>query len=393
MPVSRRLFGLSGLSLALGLAGPGQAGARVRPDEPVKAPVERPGLRQSDLEATTIAGIPDARFMADDSRAYLAALGTDPVLGRDPWLALSGGGENGAYGAGLLSGWSLTGSRPGFSVVTGISAGALVAPFAFAGPRWDATLRAVFDSLNAADVFEFGSTKESLLDAWPLARLIARQVTPELLADVAARHREGRRLFVLTTSIDTGRPICWNIGAIAESGSPAAEGLVQDVLLASASIPGIFPPVHLERTAGGRTFTEMHGDGAITTPFYVAPESMIARGSGRVLPARTVYVIVNTQLAADFQATPRMTLAVLGRALSAAVKAGTRAALLAHAAFAGRTGIDLRTTSIGERFTETASGPFDGRYMRKLFAHGEDLARGEAAFDAAPALRPALAAR
>lgn len=380
MPLTRRTLGLSGLFL--GLAASGSATARTRPEKPVpQAAPASSALEARDIEATTIAGIADARFMADDPSAFLAALGSDPALGRDPWLALSGGGENGAYAAGVLAGWTGAGTRPAFSVVTGISAGALVAPFAFAGPRWDASLRAVFASLGAADVFEFGGTKESLLDDWPLGRLIARQVTPELLADVAAGHRQGRRLLVLTTSVDTGRPVAWNLGAIAASGHPAAPKLFADVLLASASIPGIFPPVHIDRAVDGRSFTEMHADGAVTTPFYVAPESMITAASGQVLPARTVYVIVNTQLASDFMVTPRLTLAVLGRSMSAAVKAGTRAALLLHAAFAARTGLDLKTTSIGESFSETAAGPFDGRYMRALFAHGEGLAQANTAFD------------
>lgn len=393
MPLTRRLFGLSGLSLGLGLANSQAATARTRPDESVKRVVERPAVQASDIEATTVAGIAGARFMADDPSSFLAALGSDPVLGAQPWLALSGGGENGAYGAGLLAGWSAAGTRPNFSVVTGISAGALIAPFAFAGPKWDEGLKAAFSAVTAADIFEFGGTPEGLLDTWPLARLIAKQVTPELLAEMAARHRQGRRLFVITTSVDTGRPVCWNIGAIAASESPNAKGLIQDVLLASSSIPGIFPPVHIKRAEGGRTFSEMHADGAITTPFYVAPEAMIASGSGQILPARTVYVVVNGQLTPDFSVTPRMTLAILGRAMSAAVKAGTRAALLAHAGFAARTGIDLKATSVGATFSETASGPFDGRYMKALFAHGVALGLADTAFDQPAGGKIAMAAR
>lgn len=148
MPLTRRLFSLSGLSLGLGLASSQAAIARTRPDEPVRRPAERPDVQANDIEATTVSGIAGARFMADDPSGFLVALGSDPVLGNHPWLALSGGGENGAYGAGLLAGWSTAGTRPNFSVVTGISAGALIAPFAFAGPRWDYGLQAAFSAVS-----------------------------------------------------------------------------------------------------------------------------------------------------------------------------------------------------------------------------------------------------
>jgi len=157
-----------------------------------------------------VADIPDARFYADSVEDYRRAIGTAGLLWSDPWLVLSGGGENGAFGAGLLAGWSAMGERPNFSVVTGLSTGALIAPFAFAGSAYDAALKDCYTGITAADIFEFGATPESLLDTWPLGKLIARKVTAPFLEAVAAQHRRGRRLFVLTTSVDTQRAVVWS---------------------------------------------------------------------------------------------------------------------------------------------------------------------------------------
>lgn len=380
--MTRRAFALGAFACgtSAAMAAPGSS----RKDKPSNAPsrtaTARPRFTALDSEATHVAGVPNARFGADDLARYAEALGTDPALVQDPWLVISGGGENGAFGAGLLTGWSEAGARPTFSVVTGLSTGALIAPFVFAGAHWDERLKQLYTSVSAADIFEFGATPESLLDTWPLGRMIDREVTAKLLADIAVQHRRGRRLFVVTTNVDTGRPICWNMGAIAASGDPAAEKLFQDVLLASSSIPGIFPPVYLEVETPHGQIGEMHVDGGVTTPFFLAPEPILAGEKVYALPARQVYVVVNNQLSADFEVTPRMLLSILGRSLSAAVKSGTRAAIAAHRAFAQRAGFDLKFATIGSSFSETASGPFDNRYMAKLFAHGALLGRSGAGF-------------
>ena len=132
-----------------------------------------------------------------------------------PWLALSSGGADGAFGAGLINGLAESGKRPDYSVVTGASTGALMAPFVFAGPKYDDALRDAYTKISAADIFEIGSTGESFVDSWPLKELIAKLITPGVLADIAAAHNSGRRLFVVTTDIDAGRPVVWNMGAIA----------------------------------------------------------------------------------------------------------------------------------------------------------------------------------
>jgi Patatin-like phospholipase len=328
--------------------------------------------------------MPEARFFADSVAGYDAALGSGRLP--QPWLVLSGGGENGAFSAGILKGWTAAGTRPDFAVVTGVSTGALIAPFAFVGPSYDGFLEQAYTGITAADIFEFGAKPDSLVDSWPLKLLIERHVTPQLLADVAEEHRKGRRLFVVTTNVDAQRPVAWNLGAIAAEGSPQARQLFRDVLLASASIPGLFPPVAIEAQANGRSFQELHADGGITTPFFLAPEPALF-GRGRAERTRApgeAYVIINNQLAPEFQVTDRTLITVLGRSLSAAVKAGTRAAVMAHASYGQRNGIAMHFAAIDGRFGATSKAPFEQPYMRALFAHGERLGRDGAAFGANP---------
>jgi hypothetical protein len=193
---------------------------------------------------------------------------------RYPHLALSGGGANGAFGAGYLNGWSSAGTRPVFKIVTGVSTGALMAPFAFLGPGYDDALREFYTTTRTRDVFVVGSifsklwqlvAGEALADTRPLQALIERHVDDELLRRVADAHRQGRRLYVGTTDIDVPRFVVWNMGLIATSGRPEALALFRQVMLASASIPVAFPPVffEVELEAGGPRYDEMHVDGGV----------------------------------------------------------------------------------------------------------------------------------
>ena len=379
---SRTAAALAAGFAALFLAAPDALALKpAQPTAPPQKSFERMVFTADEGAAARIGGIPEARFFADSVAEYDAALASAKVSG-EPWLVLSGGGENGAFSAGILKGWTATGTRPEFAVVTGVSTGALIAPFAFAGPRYDRFLEDAYTGITAADIFEFGAKADSLVDSWPLKRLIERHVTPQLLTDVAEEHRKGRRLFVVTTNLDAQRPVAWNLGAIAAEGSPQARQLFRDVLLASASIPGLFPPVAIEAQANGRTLQELHADGGITTPFFLAPEpALLGRGRlDRTSAPAQAYVIVNNQLAPEFQVTDRKLITVLGRSLSAAVKAGTRAAVMAHAAYGRRNGIALQFAMIDERFTVTSNAPFEQAYMKSLFVHGEKLGREGAAF-------------
>jgi predicted patatin/cPLA2 family phospholipase len=322
----------------------------------------------SDVADAVVPGFPDIRFLASSEQDFLHALPTTD--GASPWLALSAGGADGAYSAGLLGGWSAAGTRPNFAVVTGVSSGALVAPFAFLGSRYDDQLRTVLTTINDADVFEHARTPASLLDTWPFRNLLEKQITPQLVADVAAEHRRGRRLFVVTTNLDAGQTTVWNMGAIAARGDDTAVKLFRDVLLASASLPGVFPPVFIDVDAHGHHFKEMHADGGIGGPFFIGPESWLTGASRARLPVRQIYVIVNEKLKPDFEVTPSTTLGALGRAFSAAVKTGTRVEIAGAAAASKRDAIDFELAHIPDSFNHPSHGLFDPDYVKALYDFG-----------------------
>ena len=286
--------------------------------------------------------MPNARAWGDSETEFARLL--PQVSG--PWLAISGGGADGAFGAGLLNGWSQTGNRPEFAVVTGVSIGSLIAPFAFLGSNYDEELQKSFTTISAAEIFEDRLTRDSLFDYWPLRRAIAERVTPKLLAEIAAEHKRGRRLLVATTSLDTGRRAVWNMGAIAERGDETALKLFRDILLASCSIPGFFSPVAIEVEANGKKLQEMHGDGTLTAPFFVVPETMIAPGGKSRPPFNQLYVLVNSKLVPDFKLPDRSIPEVLGRSIDVALTSALRAEIMLMNVGAGRHGVGLRIAHV-----------------------------------------------
>jgi hypothetical protein len=348
----------------------GKASQPAKPAAGSDGPIPRTAFSAADQKAATVANMPEARFWADSEREYLRALPPKP----GPWLILSTGGEDGAFGAGLLSGWSKAGTRPEFSLVTGVSTGALIAPFAFLGSRYDDQLRDAYTTISAIDIFEVGGKGESFLDTWPLHKLIEKRVTPELLKDIAAEHARGRRLFILTTNLDAGRPVAWDIGAIATRGDKQALDLVRKVMIAAISIPGAFPPTFIDVEANGRPFAEMHVDGGLAGQFYIAPDSMLVSTSTAKLPATDFYIIANMKLDPDFQLTERTTLSILGRTVSAAIKFVTRNAIDRAYATASRSGIGFYVAYVNQDFNAPARGPFDPDYMKALYDVG--YARG-----------------
>lgn len=379
------LLGVTALALAGAAPAPAMAGGSAGKSQ------ERVAFTAGEIALARPAGLSQVRIAGDDSAAFQALIDAAPAAS-NPWLVLSGGGEDGAFSAGLLAGWSKAGDRPSFGVVTGVSTGALIAPFAFIGAAGDDPLREAYTTISAADIFEFGGSDVALTDTWPLKRRIDRAVTPQLLKAVAAEHAKGRRLLVATTEIDTGRPVLWDMGAIATAGTPKALDLFRAVVLASSAVPGIFPPVSIEASVpegkDGRTkvIEELHADGGTTAPFYLAPKPAVTGALGGAatvrIPARTIYLLVNNTLTPAFEMARRTTLSVLGRAMSAAIKAQVQDALALSKAFAEREGLDLRIATIDDRFTQTSPAPFDQRYMRALYAHAERLGRARSAFTA-----------
>jgi hypothetical protein len=331
--------------------------------------------------ASVVPGIPGARFWADSETDFKNALPAEA----GPWLILSSGGSDGAFGAGLLAGLTAAGKRPDYAVVTGVSTGALMAPFIFAGPRYDEAVRKNYTETSAADVFEAGSsTGESCVNSWPLRDQIAKEVTPALLEDVAAAHRGGRRLFVVTSDLDSERSVVWNMGEIAAHGGDDALKLFRSVLLASASVPGGFPPVLIDVEANGKHFQEMHVDGGLGGQFFVAPQSLLASTSSYRLPATQLYIVINTGLEPSFKVVDRFAPSILTQAIGMAVPVDTRLMIDRAYVAAKRSGVEFNVAAIPESFNAPSRGAFDPKYMKALFQVGYERGQAGNAFSPEP---------
>lgn len=333
-------------------------------------------------------GFPHVRFsIEDEEAARLVARQLEQGVprgadGRFDLIALSGGGANGAYAAGLFNGWSERGDRPDFEVVTGVSTGALAAPFVFLGRDYDDELRDAYTGGAATHLLQgrglrafFGS---GVFKGEPLRDLVARYVDDALLAAVAAEHRKGRVLLVATTDLDAQRGVFWNMGAIADQGGPEALALFRDVLAASASIPGAFPPVMIrsQSAAGGQTFEEMHVDGGVTNPFVALPQMLWSWDQARdVLSGGRIWVVVNGKASPGFNVTRDAAPPVLRRSLETALMSNLRATLAANQLFAARNGLEYRTTAIPVEFEGADSLDFSAEAMAAVY----ELGRGRAA--------------
>ncbi len=312
--------------------------------------------------------------------AFRAAGHTDPLPSAN-YLAISGGGENGAFGAGLLVGWTASGTRPQFKLVTGISTGALIAPFAFLGPRYDAELQQIYTTMSAKDVLEdrgyiAALTNDALASTSPLRRTMSRYITASMLNDIAAEYAKGRLLLIGTTNLDEGRPVIWNIGKLAASHRPGVLRLVQDILIASAAIPGAFPPVMINVEADGRRFQEMHVDGGASAQVFVYPPSFqlrrLSQAAG-IVRQRRLYVIRNARLDPKWAEIQRSVFPIVSRAVSSLIQTQGIGDLYRIYVAADRDGIDFNLANIPETFTTELKQPFDTEYMRALFKLGYDL--------------------
>ncbi|RZJ46874.1 MAG: patatin [Brevundimonas sp.] len=266
-------------------------------------------------------------------------------------LALSGGGANGAFGAGVLVGWSEKGDRPEFDIVTGISTGALSAPFAFLGSDWDDELRDAYTGGQASSILSpralAGLIHPSLYSSAPLRRLVEQNVTPELLSAIAAEHAKGRRLLVVTTNLDSQESVVWDMGQLASQGDEQALLLFREVLVASASIPGVFPPVMIAGLQGDQIIEEMHVDGGVNMPFLGVPEDIMAAGQRTPGAERaSLYVLINGQTGRTPGVVRGSLPAILTRTYESMSKATTRTHLAANAAFAARNGAAFHVASI-----------------------------------------------
>jgi len=298
-------------------------------------------------------------------------------------LAISGGADDGAFGAGLLVGWSAQGSRPEFDLVTGISAGALIAPFAFLGRDHDRDLAGLFTSYGADQIYQanvlsglFGGN--ALADSAPLARLIEHYVDGRFLRFVAAERAKGRFLLVGTTNLDAQRPVYWDMGKIAQKGNAQALDLFRRVLLASASIPGVFPPVLVEVQAGGHLYQEMHVDGGTTREVFFTIADFrfdeIDQAIGRKI-ARRLWIIRNGKIDPEYKAMPEATLAIAQRSLETLTKSRGIGDLARMYARAKADHIDYNLAAIPADFDAPHPKPFDRAYMQALYERGLTMGR------------------
>jgi predicted acylesterase/phospholipase RssA len=299
------------------------------------------------------------------------------------FLTVSGGGSDGAFAAGLLNGWTAAGNRPTFKAVTGISTGALIAPFAYLGPAYDDTLRQFYTGITTSDILTKRGPLAALQDDAmtnnaPLRRLVAGLVDEALLEAIAAEHRKGRLLLIGTTNLDAVHAVIWNVGAIAASGHPGALELVRDVMIASASIPAVFPPVLFDVEVDGEKYQEMHVDGGTIMQVFLYPPSMkvreMAQAAG-VQRDRRVYIIRNAQLELEWKQTPRRTLPIAGRAVSALIASQGVGDMFRTYLNAQRDGIDFNLVFIPDDFAPRPQEAFDQEYMQALFDVGYEMGK------------------
>ncbi|MCP3370741.1 patatin-like phospholipase family protein [Bradyrhizobium cajani] len=300
------------------------------------------------------------------------------------YLALSGGGADGAYGVGVLNGWTAARTRPTFSVVSGVSTGGLIAPFAFLGPQYDDTLKEVYTSgiaeslLNDPSIMRvlFGS---GLFGNTRLRELVARYVGPEIMAQVARENARGRKLLVVTTDLDTQRTAIWDMGKIAAVGTPEALKLFRDVMAASASIPLVFPPIMIDAEAQGRHFQEMHVDGGVTAPVLTLPEALLFQGRLPGNAKMDIYILVNKKIERNFELVSNGTIDVASRSLSSITQSQTRSIIFSTYDFAKRNRLGFHLSYIARDYPAPPSEGFDTAYMRALYQYGyEKAAAGQA---------------
>jgi hypothetical protein len=353
-----------------------------------------PAVPYAKARDTNVLDIPDARFYVSETNR-IAAIAQQAYERRNKlragpaplyFLALSGGGDDGAFGAGLLVGWSARGDRPVFDVVTGVSTGSLSAPFAFLGSAYDQQLKQVYTDTSAGDIFVrrplliSAVASDAELDTAPLRKMIGSYLDKAMISKIAEEYKNGRLLLVLTTNLDQGRPVIWNIGAIAASNSPDARDLIIDVLLASASMPAIFPPVMIDVTVDGHRYQEMHVDGGTIAQAFLYPPSFslkraaarlkISENKLRAARKRIAYVIRNGRLSRSEETVKLQTIAIAKEAISTMIASSGVNDTYRIYLTTKRDGVDFNLASIGDDFTVPYKGPFDKGYMDTLFNYG-----------------------
>ncbi len=355
------------------------------------------------MSAATIPNLPDVRYWGDTPpenldellvkiEAQRRASGVDKEI---VTVAISGGADNGAFGAGLMKAWSDLGTRPEFTVVTGVSTGALTAPFVFLGADYDDQLAELFAGgyppsayFKKRSIFSIWPNA-SVADSAPLFELIKKYGTADMLAKIAREHKRGRRLLVQSANMDAQRAVIWDLGAIAMSGAPNALDIFHKALLASASVPGAYPPVVLDVEVDGQKYQELHADGGV-----ISQDTTLAMWQFDLREAReerassqrpsALYLIRNGRVEPEPETTEYTILGLAGRAVSTLIKMQGVGDILAAYESAKISGADFKVTWIGRDFDAPYPGPFDPGYMKALYQYGYDLMKAGEAWENKP---------
>lgn len=295
------------------------------------------------------------------------------------FLTLSGGGPDGAYGAGVLNGWTATGERPEFDLVTGISTGAIIAPFAFLGPEYDASIKRFYTTTDTTRIARFRVLPAlfsggALADNAPLLRAIEAELTDDHIRKIAEEHKKGRRLIIGTTNLDAERSVLWDIGELAAQNTPEAFTLVRRIILASAAIPVFFQPVRIPVSDGVTVKEELHVDGALTQQVFAYPSDLpmrdILRNAGLANKQNTIWLIHNKRLEPRFEPQSTRLLDMADRTLSTLIRSQSYGDITFIIALAERDGLQVNGVAVPPRFDEEPQQAFDPRYMTELYNIG-----------------------
>lgn len=353
-------------------------------------------LPEESYSESTVLGMKGLRYWGDETPPFAEGLSDNSTFedfqaalpgfaGREMhFLAISGGSANGAFAAGLLAGWTDAGTRPEFNAVTGISTGALIAPFAYLGPDYDHLLKRFYSQYGTDDLVDERGFIRSVLfrdaaySTAPLRDRLEEYIDEDVMAAIARERRKGRLLLIGTTNLDAGRPVIWDVGAIADSGKPGALDLIRDVVLASASIPIAFPPVLIEVEAGGEVYDEMHTDGGVSRQTFLFQLSPAEDAFERldIVGKGNAYVIRNARLEPTWRPVERSMLAIASRSAGAMVYTQGLGDLYREFLGAMKFGFNYNLAYIPADFTAKSQEMFDPVYMRELFQFSYDKAVG-----------------
>lgn len=376
--------------------------------------MERNGIASAKLAQTAeVPGMSGIRFWADEvprdpiseikrRTAHIPPIARDakrldgrPVI---ETLALSGGGSDGAFGAGVLAGWTKRGDRPEFQIVTGVSAGAIIAPFAFLGPSEDDKLHTIWtqykqDQVVTPEIFSGLFGGPALASTEPLENLIAEYINRDFLDRIATQYKRGRILMVLTTNLDAQRPVVWNMGEIALNRSPAATELFRKVILASAAIPAAFPPVKIEVEADGKIYDELHVDGGTTREVFVMPVEAPLSAFDTLYskpPIRRFFIIKNGKAAPEQEIVKATTFQIASRSISTLIKSQNQGEVYHIYRVAMDGGADFNFMSVPATFDFKTKQIYDPKYQAALYSEGVDEGRKGVWLKAPPGQTPAI---